>query len=100
MKKTASCMRSLLLGVFASPAVFALTAFTVSGMFMTERLSQYRGLIELNVILPWGLALALLRLYRAREKRQPLRWDVCALAALFAWMVVGGVRFGEGCLIR
>ena len=49
--------RSWLSELLTNPGVFVLAAFTVSGMFTPGRLSQWRSVIELNVILPWGLAL-------------------------------------------
>ena len=95
MKKTAMQVRSLLLAVFANPGVFAVAAFVVSGMFTTYRLSQIRGLLELNVLVPWGLALAMLRLHRAKELGTAARFDVLALFMLFGWLVVPfGIRFG------
>lgn len=95
MKKTALQVRSLLLAAFANPGVFVVAAYTISGMFTTLSLSQVRGLLELNVLVPWGLALAMLRLYRAKERGAAVRFDVLALLALFGWMVVPfGIRFG------
>lgn len=95
MKKTAMQVRSLLLAAFANPGVFAVVAYMISGMFTTHELSQIRGLLELNVLVPWGLALAMLRLYRARERAASNRWDVLALLMLFGWIVVPfGIRFG------
>lgn len=86
--------RAWLLELLANPGVFVLTAFTVSGLFTPGRLGQWRGPIELNVILPWGLALCLVRLYRAGRSGH-LRRDVCALAMLLLWLVVPfAMRFG------
>ena len=86
--------RSWLSELLTNPGVFVLTAFTVSGMFTPGRLGQWRGVIELSVILPWGLALCLLRLFRA-GRAQELRRDVCALLALLAWLIVPfAMRFG------
>lgn len=93
MKRIMMCARSRMIGVFTSPAVFVLVAFMVSGMFTTAGFSRYRGLIEVNVLFPWGLALALVRLHRA--KTRPIRADVCVLALLFSWLVVPfALRFG------
>ena len=95
MKKIAVQVRSLLLAAFANPGVFVVAAFTVSGMFTTLKLSEIRGLLELNVLVPWGLALAMLRLYRAKERRIAARPDVLMLFVLFGWLVVPfGIRFG------
>lgn len=86
--------RTLLLELLANPGVFVFTAFTVSGMFMPGALGRWRGVIELNVILPWGLALCLLRLYCA-SRTGALRRDVCALGMLLAWLIVPfAMRFG------
>ena len=94
MKNWMVKVRGLLLELLANPGVLVLTAFTVSGLFNPGRLGQWRGVIELNVILPWGLALCLLRLYRASQKGA-LRRDVGALAVLMAWLVVPfALRFG------
>ena len=95
MKKTAMQVRSLLLAAFANPGVFVVVAYVISGMFTTLKLSQIRGLLELNLLVPWGLALAMLRLYRAKERTAVVRWDVLALFMLFGWLVVPfGLRFG------
>lgn len=95
MKKTAMQVRSLLLAAFANPGVFVVAAYTISGMFTMGKLAQVRSLLELNVLVPWGLALAMLRLYRAKERAAAWRWDVLALLALFGWIVVPfGIRFG------
>jgi len=95
MKKTAIQARSLLLAAFANPGVFVIVTYVISGMFTTLKLSQVRGLLELNLLVPWGLALALLRLYRARERETAVRFDVLALVMLFGWLVVPfGIRFG------
>ena len=95
MKKTAMQVRSLLLAAFANPGVFVVAAYAISGMFTMGKLSEVRGLLELNVLVPWGLALAMLRLYRAKERAAAWRWDVLALLMLFGWIVVPfGIRFG------
>lgn len=95
MKKTAVMVRDLLLAVFANPGVFAVAAYVVSGMFTTPHLSAYRGTLELGVLVPWGLALAMLRLYHAKERSAATRFDVMALFMLFGWLVVPfGIRFG------
>ena len=95
MKKTAMQARSLLLAAFANPGVFVVVAYTISGMFTTLELSRIRGLLELNLLVPWGLALAMLRLYRAKEREAAMRWDVLVLFMLLGWIVVPfGIRFG------
>lgn len=86
--------RSWLSELLTNPGVFVLTAFTVSGMFTPGQLGWWRGVIELNIILPWGLALCLVRLFRA-GRAQTLRRDVCALLVLLAWLIVPfAMRFG------
>ena len=95
MKKTAMQVRSLLLAAFANPGVFVVAAYVISGMFTMGKLAEVRGLLELNLLVPWGLALAMLRLYRAKERTAIVRWDVLALLMLFGWIVVPfGIRFG------
>jgi len=95
MKKTVTQVRSLLLAAFANPGVFVVAAYVISGMFMMGKFGEIRGMLELNVLVPWGLALALLRLYRVRERAAIARFDVLALFALFGWLVVPfGIRFG------
>ena len=95
MKKTAMQVRSLLLAAFANPGVFVVAAYAISGMFTVGKLAEVRGLLELNLLVPWGLALAMLRLYRAKERAAAWRWDVLALLMLFGWIVVPfGIRFG------
>lgn len=94
MNRWAIKARAGLLALLTNPGVFVLAAFTVSGLFTPGRLGRWRGPIELNVILPWGLALCLVRLWRAGRGKD-LRRDVCALAVLFAWLLVPfAMRFG------
>lgn len=86
--------RAALFDALSNPGVFAAAVFAVSGMFMMGELGAWRGFIEVNVLLPWGLALALLRLARARESGA-LRADACALFVLLAWLFAPfAIRFG------
>jgi len=95
MKKTAMLVRNLLLAAFVNPGVFVVVAYVISGMFTMGKLSSVRSVLELGLLVPWGLTLAMLRLYRAKERETVARFDVMALFMLFGWLVVPfGIRFG------
>lgn len=96
MKKTTELVRSGLLALLGNPGVYALMAFMVTGMFTPGKLGMYRGWIELNVLVPWGLALAIVHLVcRVKRGRQPVRWDIAVLLVLFVWLLVPFMlRFG------
>ena len=96
MKKTTELVRKGLLAFLGNPGVYALMAFMVTGMFTPGVLGMYRGWIELNVLVPWGLALAIVHLVRRiKQGKQPVRWDVAVLFVLFVWLLVPFMlRFG------
>lgn len=91
-------IRSLLLSFAQNESVFLCLAFFSYSFLSTPVLAWYEEQINaLNrfVILPWGGALALLRLERAHANGTKLRADMGFLALLFAWIVIPfGIRFG------
>ena len=96
MKKKTELVRSGVFAFLGNPGVYALMAFMVTGMFTPGVLGVYRGWIELNVLVPWGLALAIVHLVRrVKQGKQPVRWDVGVLLVLFVWLLVPFMlRFG------
>ncbi|MBQ4265707.1 MAG: O-antigen ligase family protein [Clostridia bacterium] len=96
MKKTTELVRRTLLALLGNPGIYALAAFTVTGMFTIGALAEYRGVLELNLIIPWGLALCLLQLERRAQRREtPVRLDICVLFVLYVWLVAPFMkRFG------
>jgi len=96
VKKTTELVRKGLLAVLGNPGIYALAAFVVTGMFTTGLLTEYRGILELNLIIPWGLALCLLQLERRAQRGEtPVRLDICVLFVLYLWLVAPFMlRFG------
>lgn len=99
MKRAADFARRLLLRIAANESLFLFAAFVVIGVLPTDLLRWHQeqvALLERYVIVPWGMALSLLRLQRRAELETNVhRIDVSALAVLLLWVVVPfGVRFG------
>ena len=96
MKKTTELVRKGLLAVLGNPGIYALAAFVVTGMFTSGVLAEYRSILELNLIIPWGLALCLLQLERRSQRGEtPVRLDICVLFVLYVWLVATFMlRFG------
>lgn len=99
MKRAVNAMRQVLLRFAANESLFLFMAFLVIGVLPTDLLRWHQeqvALLERYVIVPWGMALCLLRLQRRAELGNNVqRMDVSALAVLLLWVVVPfGIRFG------
>ena len=98
-QKVAKNIRTMFLSAAQNVGLFVFTAFFVTGTLCMEPMAWYRTQIDLvnqYVVLPWGMALCLLRLERRRNAlNDATRRDVQALFALLLWIVVPFVlRFG------
>lgn len=99
MKKAVVSVRRALLAAAGNASLFLFTAFLVIGVLPMEPLKWYGevfALLERYVVVPWGMALCLLRLERrAGMQDDALRADAAVLGALLAWIVVPfALRFG------
>ena len=99
IQKVAKNIRTMFLSAAQNVGLFVFTAFFVTGTLCMEPMAWYRTQIDLvnqYVVLPWGMALCLLRLERRRNAlNDATRRDVQALFALLLWIVVPFVlRFG------
>lgn len=99
MKKVETWIRSALLSVAGSVGLFTFFAFLTDGvlsMSLLEWYAQEVSLFHSYVIVPWGMALCLLRLKnRVGLPDEETRWDVRVLLLLLAWIIVPfALRFG------
>ena len=92
-------IRALLLAVASNESLFFFAAFlstTILGADIFKWYSEQMQMFERYVIMPWGMALCLLRL--ERRNRLPdakTRMDVGILFLLVMWVIVPfGIRFG------
>ena len=100
MKKTAACVRRALLSTASNVSVFVTAAFFVTGLLVLGPYvwwREYIDMLERYIIIPWGMALCLLRLdRRAAREEESVRWDLWILFALLVWLVVPfAIRFGN-----
>lgn len=99
IKKAENILHRVLLQIAENESLFLFVAFLVLGVLPTDLLRWYQtevALLERYVVVPWGMALCLLRLERRKglQESRP-RADLYMLALLFAWVVVPfGIRFG------
>lgn len=99
MKNAENAVRRILLRVASNESLFLFAAFLVIGVLPTDLLRWHQekvALLERYLIVPWGMALSLLRLQRcAGMQAGERRPDVSVLAVLLLWVVVPfGIRFG------
>lgn len=99
MKKLSGAVRRMLLDIAGNESLFLFAAFISAGVLSMGPLAWYREATDAfanYVVVPWGMALCLLRLER-RVKRgdAPARTDVTALFVLLMWVIVPfALRFG------
>ncbi|MGN0772359.1 MAG: hypothetical protein ACI4MP_01025, partial [Candidatus Ventricola sp.] len=96
---TAGTRRGLL-AVAGNVGLFVTTAFFVTGLLILGPnvwWREYIDMFERYVLIPWGMALCLLRLERrVRAEQKGMRWDIAVLFFLLAWIVVPfALRFGN-----
>lgn len=104
IEKAADCVgrkiRALLLAVAGNESLFFFAAFLSTLLFGSEMFtwhySETVGMILRYVIVPWGMAMCLLRLERRnRMESATQRWDVNILFVLLMWIIVPfALRFG------
>lgn len=92
-------VRRGLLCAAGNVSLFVTTSFFVTGLLILGPSPWWRVYVDLfqsYVLIPWGMALCLLRLERrARENSAGARWDLNVLFALLVWIVVPfALRFG------
>ncbi|MGN0777019.1 MAG: O-antigen ligase family protein [Candidatus Ventricola sp.] len=93
-------LRRMLLAAAGNVSLFVTTAFFVTGLLILGPDVWWRehiDMFERYVLIPWGMALCLLRLERrVRAEQDGMRWDLAVLFLLLAWIVVPfAVRFGN-----
>ncbi len=99
MKKAENGVRRALLQIAGNESLFLFVAFLVVGVLPSDVFRWYQdqvALLERYVVVPWGMALCLLRLQRRNAlENAETRPDLYALGLLLAWVVVPfGIRFG------
>lgn len=91
-------IRNKLLSVAKNESVFLCIVFFSYGFLSTSVLTWYSeqiGAFNRFVVLPWGGALCLFRLYRAHERKLEIHADIGFLVLLYVWIVIPfGIRFG------
>ena len=92
--------RRALLAVAGNVSLFVTTAFFVTGLLILGPnvwWREYIDMFERYVLIPWGMALCLLRLERrVRAEQDGMRWDLGVLFVLLAWIIVPfALRFGN-----
>ena len=100
IERIAAGVRRVLLAIAGNVSLFVTTAFFVTGLLImgpSYWWREYVDMLERYVLIPWGMALCLLRLERSTKTRQKgVRWDLGVLFVLLAWIVVPfALRFGN-----
>ena len=99
INQIAARVRRILLSAAGNVSLFVTTSFFVTGLLIlgpSPWWRMYVDLFESYVLIPWGMALCLLRLEQ-REKMDcaKTRWDINVLFVLLIWLVVPfAMRFG------
>lgn len=99
ISKTTKSVRSLLYAIGSNVSLFLAAAFVCDCLLRGSLFAPYGAQVILYydyVIVPWGMALCLLRLERSGMEREPvLRWDTRILFVLLGWIVLPfALRFG------
>ena len=101
MKKAAAWVRRTVFAAASDVGLYVLVSFFVTGLLIAAPYIWWREHIEALerfVLVPWGMALALLALQRraARGGDEPLHADELIHAVLLGWVVVPfAIRFGN-----
>ena len=101
MKKAAAWVRRTVFAAASDVGLYVLVSFFVTGLLIAAPYIWWREHIEALerfVLVPWGMALALLALQRraARGEEEPLHADELIHAVLLGWVVVPfAIRFGN-----
>lgn len=98
INRAAEWLRRMMLAAAGNVSLYIFTAFLVVGVLPMDVLKWYREtfvMLERFVVVPWGMALCLLRLERRKDADVPLHADAAVLFVLLAWMVAPfALRFG------
>lgn len=99
MSKACGMIRRAMMAIAGNEALYLFAAFVVTGVLNMGPMGWYGEAVDLAysyIVLPWGLALCLLRLARrTQDDGAPERIDIALLFALLAWIVVPfAIRFG------
>lgn len=97
MEKIAASFRRALLALISDAGLFAFIAFVFASFQSSGLLKWYQepiGMLSSYVLTPWGVALILVRLMRAQEKKL-FSADTTVLVLLIMWIIVPfALRFG------
>lgn len=98
MERIERRIRALFLSLTANVGLYALAAFLFMGVLITSPLLWVQDQVKNYfsfILVPWGMALCLLRLIRRQQLPGPAGADVRALFVLLVWIVVPfAYRFG------
>lgn len=99
INRIAMGVRRGLLEAAGNVSLFVATSFFVTGLLILGPSPWWRMYVDLfdrYVLIPWGMALCLLRLERRTKKTDAAsHWDLNVLFVLLAWVIVPfAVRFG------
>lgn len=94
-----NAVRRALLWAASNAGLYAFMAFLYAGVLSMGLLSYYHlepvEMIGRYVIVPWGMALCLLRLYKAAQNGKQASAEILPLALLLLWQIVPfALRFG------
>ncbi len=98
MEKLTKHVREILYAVVSNEGLFLFVSFMLYGFGRMQTLDLYdyaRQMLNLYVVVPWGMVLIALRLARVRESKMPARADIKSLFLLLVWITVPFIfRFG------
>ena len=98
LHRASRLVREQLIRAAGNESLFLCVVFLMNGFSRMSTLTWYvEQLDAINrfLVIPWGSALAVLRLVRAQGQARPARRDLGVLLLLLCWIVVPfGIRFG------
>ena len=98
MERIERRIRALLLSLASNVGLYALASFLFMGVLITSPLRWVQDQVQNYfsfILIPWGMALCLLRLIRRQQLAGPVGADVRVLFVLLVWIVVPfAYRFG------
>lgn len=98
INKGLASIRRLLYSLASNEGLFVFAAFLSAGVLGMDPMGWYReqtNAFQNYIVVPWGMALCLLRLYKRTQSEEKERFDIAVLFVLLAWIVVPfAIRFG------